>query len=439
MSEQPAAPGPVVIVGFVGVTLAAIGEFQPAGSVIYVEEPDVVRKRHVRDAIDGLTFVRGLIEWEYHLAGRADEFYHAHPGLDPAAIVPAIEYATPFAARLAERYGLPGAGFGAAQILRDKALLRRVSAAAGIANPASVKVESPADVLAFMRDRPGPIVLKPANRQASVGTQVIRDPAEVEPAWSHCVVQDEGIFVPDRPMELSMLAEQYVDGHEYSVEMLVRDGGALFVNVTGKQLFPGPRPIELAHIVPADIPVDLADLLGAQTAHVVEAVGFRDGIVHCEWIVSDGVPYLVECAGRLAGDGIVDIIQLAYPVELIRCYYAVMKGEPLPSELPGRARGGAAVRFLTVEPGVVEGVRGVEDARQAEGVFLLHVSVAPGDRFAGLRSSWDRAGIVMATADSPAQALRLAEAAAGMVHIDMRSAHETPVSNEPEQITIAAR
>jgi biotin carboxylase len=428
MSGQSVTVRPVVIVGFVGVTLAAIAEFQPDDSVIYVEEPDIVRKRQVRDKIGDWAFVRGLIEWEYQLAGKADEFYNAHPDLDPAAIVPAIEYATPFAARLAERYGLPGAGLGAAQILRDKALLRQVSAAAGIANPASVKVDSPADVLAFMRDQPGPIVLKPANRQASVGTQVIHDPAEVDLAWSNCLAQDEGIFVPDRPMELCMLAERYIDGHEYSVEMLVRDGGALFVNVTGKQLFPGPRPVELTHVVPADIPADLADLLGAQTALVVEAVGFRDGIVHCEWIVSGGVPYLVECAGRLAGDGIIDIIQRAYPVELLRCYYAVMKGEQLPSELPRRARGGAAVRFLTMEPGVVEGVRGAEDAQRADGVFLVDVSVSPGDRFVGLHSSWDRAGIVMVSAESPAEALRLAEVAAGLVRIDMRSAGETPAA-----------
>jgi biotin carboxylase len=438
MNEQPGTVRPVVIVGFVGVTLAAIGDFQPDHSVIYVEEPDIVRKRQVRDKLDGLGFVRSLIEWEYQLAGKADEFYNAHADLDPAAVIPAIEYATPFAARLAERYGLPGASLGAAQILRDKALLRQVSAAAGITNPASAKVAGPADVLAFLHSRSGPIVLKPANRQASVGTQVINDPAEVEPAWSNCVAQDEGIFVPDRLMELSMLAEQFVDGHEYSVEMLVQNGDAVFVNVTDKRLFPGPRPVELAHIVPADIPVDLAELLNAQTAGVVRAVGFRNGIVHCEWIVSAGVPHLVECAGRLPGDGILDIIQLAYPVELLRCYYAVMKGERLPSELSRRARGGAAVWFLTAEPGVVDGVRGAEHARQADGVVLVQVSVAPGDRCDGLHSSWDRAGIVMAAAGSPAEALRAAEAAAGMVRIDVRPPGQIPGRDAASQPAIAA-
>ncbi len=431
MNDRPAPTGPVLIIGFVALTTPAIGAFQPEDSVIYVEEPDVSRKRQVAEKIEELAFVSGLIEWEYQLAGKADEFYNAHRGLDPAAIVPAVEYATPFAARLAERYGLPGSGLGAALTLRDKALLRQVSAAAGIANPAGARVRSPAEVLAFMRGWPGPVVLKPTNRQASVGTQVIRDPAEAEQAWSNCLVQDEGVFVPDRPMELSMLAEQFIDGDEYSVEMLVRGGRPLFVNVTGKRLFPGPFPVELAHVVPADIATELSELLGEQTERVVDAVGFRDGVVHCEWIVSDGVPYLVECAGRMPGDAIVDLIEVAYPVELFRCYFAILKGERPPSGLPERAEGGAAVRFLAAGRGEVESVHGIERAERAEGVLHAVCAVPPGHRFTGLRNSWDRAGIVMTHAKSPAEALRLAEAAADLIRIELRQ-------EDPAQLTAEA-
>src|SRR5690348_8508189 len=109
MSSQHTAGQPVLVVGFVGVTLAAVARFQPAGSVIYVEEPDVIRKREVPAQLAGRSFVRDLIAWEYLRPGAADEFYHAHADLEPAAVIPAIEYAITFAARLSERYGLPGA------------------------------------------------------------------------------------------------------------------------------------------------------------------------------------------------------------------------------------------------------------------------------------------------------------------------------------------
>jgi len=411
---------PVLIVGFVTPVLMALTGVEPDGSVVLVEEPDVIRKRDLRSRLAGSSLVRELIEWEHARPGTADEFYATHRDLDPVAVVPLIEYATPFAARLAERYGVPGASLGAALILRDKALLRHVSAAAGLANPESATVTCPADVLAFMRAHPGPVVLKPANRQAAVGTQIVHDPAEVERAWANCLEQDEGIFVPDRPMELRMLVERYVPGPEYSVEMLVRGGRQLFANVTGKQLYAGPRPVELAHIVPADIPDDLTETLAELTRQVVAAVGFADGILHCEWIVADdGVPYLVECAGRIAGDGIMEIIDHAYPIKLLHSYFAMMRGETLP-ELPRRATGGAAVRFVPMEPGVIDAVLGLEQARQVEGVFLVDLQVGPGHRFAGLRSSWDRAGLVMTEADSPAEALQRAEKAAGLVRIEVR-------------------
>ncbi|WP_329175972.1 ATP-grasp domain-containing protein [Streptomyces sp. NBC_01477] len=422
MTEQhvTARPtGPVVIVGFVGLTIPFIETFQPENSVVYVEEPDVARKRDARAKLDGVGYARDLIEWEYHLAGKADAFHNTHRDLDPAAIVPAVEYAVPFAARLAERYGLPGPGLGAALILRDKALLREVSAAAGIVNPASVRVAGPDDLRAFLRDHPGPAVLKPANRQASLGVRVVSDPAQVDEAWQECLVQDEGIFVPDRPMDVVMLAEQFVEGDEYSVEMLVRDGEPLFTNVTGKKLYPGPYPVELAHIVPADIPEELSDLLGSQTARLMTAIGFGHGVVHCEWIVSDGVPHLVECAGRMPGDAILDLIEAAYPLEFMRSYFALLKGEPLPAELPDRAKSGAAVRFLAPGAGTVVSVSGVEDAERAEGVLFANCGVPPGASFEGVRNSWDRVGIVMTRADTPAEAHRLAGAAAALVRIDM--------------------
>jgi biotin carboxylase len=415
----------IIIVGYVAGATGAFEGLQPEGSVIWVEEPDVVRKRNARADLDASPYVRAVIEWEHGLPGKADEFYLCHRDLDPAAVIPLTEYATPFAARLAERYGLPGAGAVAAQLLRDKALLRQVSRAAGVANPRSVAVEAPEQVRALMLELGGPVVLKPANRQAAVGTRIVHDLADVDAAWAECVIQDEGARVPDRPMELRMLAERYVRGAEYSCEMLVRAGTGGWANVTGKQLFPGDRPVELGHVVPADLPAALADRLVTQTQLVVGSVGFRDGIVHCEWIVEDGVPYLVECAGRLPGDGLVALISKAYPVRLLYAYYQLLKGRPLP-DLPRRAAGAAAIRFLAAPAGVVTRVRGVEAAAAAPGVTECDVSAAPGDRFTGLTSSWDRAGDVTVVAGTPAEALRLAAEAAGLVRIDVRAAALAP-------------
>ncbi|MGW4382162.1 ATP-grasp domain-containing protein [Kitasatospora sp. NPDC004531] len=425
MSAELPATRPVLVVGYVAFAVPGIAAFQGADSVIYVEEPDVARKRQLAEALRQVPFARGLIEWEYHLPGRADAFHAAHPDLDPVAVIPAVEYAVPFAARLAERYGLPGASLGAAQLLRDKHQLRTVAAAAGIANPASEPVGSAAELADFLARHPGPVVLKPANRQASVGTRVLHGPEEVEQAWAQCLVQDEGPFVPDRPIAPSMLAERYVAGPEFSVEMLVADGRPVFANTTGKVLYPGPYPIEAGHTVPAELPDEQQKVLVAETERLAAAVGFGHGVLHCEWIVEDGLPVLVECAGRLPGDSIPDLIEAAYPVRLLRAYFALMRGDD-PGPLPVRAERATAARFLAPErPGTVTAVHGLEAAAAAEGVQLAAVGIAPGHRSAGLRSSWDRVGIVTALADTPAEARRLADEAARLVRFDLDSTGAT--------------
>lgn len=414
---------PVLVVGHLPAWQKALADEDATDRVVFVEEPDVVRKRGVEEHLadpdpdDGAEFE--LVTWEYQRGGAADRFHAAHPKLDPAAILPGVEYAVPFAARLAERYGVPGAGIAAASLLSDKALLRQVTRAAGTANPRSERVTSPAEVRAFMRSVNGRVVLKPANRQASVGTQVLRELREVDVAWDECTQQDEGLYAPDRGRPLVMLCEQFIAGDEYSVELLVRDGDSLFSNITEKHLFPGPRPIELGHAVPAPIPAQLDALLVAETLRVIEAVGFGSGFVHCEWIVMDGVPYIVECAGRMPGDLIMPMINRAWKTDMVSAFVSVMRGVELAAPLPRTPVAGSGVCFIRADPGEVISVHGLNDARAIEGVLAAEVYVEPGDRTFALRSSWDRVGHVYATAATAEQALSLARYAATLITVDV--------------------
>lgn len=416
-TDDAVAAGPVLVVGYTAAMTRALDKFRPDESIIFVDEPTVARKRDAATHLAESRSCRELIEWEYQLPLAADTFYHRYADLRPAAVVPGVEYAVPFAGRLAERYGVPGAGWGAAEILRDKWKLRQVAAAAGIANPLSRPVDGPGQLRAFMQELGGPTVLKPANRQAAVGTWILHDLAEVDEAWAACVQQDEGIYQPDRDIPLQMLAEQCVHGPEFSVEMLLADGKQLFGNVTGKVLYPGHRPIELGHTVPAEIPAEQTELLLAETVRTLAAVGFGTGFVHCEWIVADGVPYLVECAGRMPGDGIIELIENAWPIDIVPEYYRVMSGLPMSTPPPATPAARAAVWFLHVDPGEVVSVDGVEEGRAVPGVISCDVVVHLGDRTYELRSSWDRVAIATAAAPTTAEALAAARQAIDRITI----------------------
>lgn len=410
--------GPVLVVGYTMAMQKAMDKFMPDGSCAFVDEPTVARKRDAAAHVLQARATSGVLEWEYQLPGAADGFANAHPDLAPAAVVPGVEYAVPFAARLAERYGLPGAGYGGAEVLRDKHLLREVSGHAGIRNPKSRPVTSADEVRARLAEW-GTVVLKPANRQAAVGTQVLSDPAAVDAAWADCTDQDEGIYQPDREIPLRMLVEEYVRGEEYSVELMSAGGRRVFGNVTGKVLYPGDRPIELGHTVPADVPAELTERLLADTERVLAAVGFGTGFVHCEWIVDGtGEPCLVECAGRMPGDGIIDLIEHAWDVKVVEAYLDLMQGRPVDG-LPTTAPRGGAVWFLHPGAGEVVDVTGVEEAESAPDVLAVSVVVHKGDRVGPLRSSWDRVALVEAGGPTVAEAMRSAQQAMDLISIEV--------------------
>ena len=403
---------PVILCGYAGGLLGPLAAFLLESSVVFVEEPDVVRKRNIRGITAGAPLLREIVEWEYQREGAADAFYHRHRDLAPQAVVPISDYSVPFAARLAERYGVPGAGYGAAVLLRDKRLQRLVTTAAGIPNPPSVPVNGPDEVAAFLAETGGPIVLKPANRRASVGTRIVYAADEVAGAWVECTDQDEGVFAPDRPRALSMLAERYVRGDEYSVEMLVRDGRPVFGAPTRKYLHPGPRPVELGHVHPADIAPELARQLVDDTARVLDAFGMDTGIAHCEWIVENGQPYLVECGGRMAGDGIIELVLVAWQYDIVIEFFNAMRGLPMVEPPPEKAPLYCAAWLPAAPPGVVSTVDGVDQAKSMPGVHTCSVTVKVGDEVHPLRSSWDRAAMVTAEGATAAEAIDRARAAA---------------------------
>jgi biotin carboxylase len=406
----------IVFVGYNAAYLRAIDGHVPAGSVVVLEEPDIIRKRDLAGAAGRFDSLDRIVPVRYQQSGAAlgagVEFAAARP---VAAVVPGLEYAVPAAAALAGKLGLPGATEQAALALRDKIRLREVTSAGGVRNPRWREVHGPDDILAFAGD--GPVVLKPANRQASVGVQLLDrvDAAVAAQAWERTSAASEYEQIPDRALRWRYLVEERLDGPEYSVEALVRDGEVVFENVSAKTIVPGPYPIELGHLVPA--PLDAATTAQFATAirALVAATGFGTGILHAEWILTADGPALVECAGRCPGDHLIDLIDLAYGAKVRLTLIDLLAGRP--TVLPAEPLQAAAIRFLTAEPGTVTSVTGTDRARELPGVRDVAVDVDLGSVIGSWTSSWDRPGHVLVTGTDPAAAQHAALTAAAAVRI----------------------
>ncbi|MFJ3937632.1 ATP-grasp domain-containing protein [Streptomyces parvus] len=401
----------LLLIGYNDTALAALDRSRPAGSVTLIEEEDLWHAKKLEPRAAGHPCLGAVRFARYQ---QDDQFLEAAVEMGPFdAVAAGLEYAVLAAAQAAEALGAAGAGPRAAAILRDKLLLREATAAAGMPGPAFREIRSAADIVAFADG--GPCVVKPAGRQASLGVVLLDRGDDVEQAWRHCAGADEGRQLAGRPMTWRYLVEERLQGPEFSTEALVRDGAVVFCNVTRKYTLPGPHPVETGHTVgPQDGPWRQA------VECLVAAVGYGTGILHAEWVLTAEGPQLIECAGRPPGDRIMDLIDLAYGINVHDRWVGLLLGEEQAS-LPGLVRS-AAVRFLQAPgTGVIERVDGGDAARELPGVHRLDLSRGPGETVGDVRSSWDRLGLVLATGATADEAERRAEAAVTSVAVSLRA------------------
>lgn len=406
----------IAMVGFSEGYLTAVDNELEPNSVVVLEEPDIVRKRDLAGKAQVLNCLAEIVPAQYQQTRNfLKAGYRAHQARGFQAVIPGHEYAVPGAAALAALLGLPGASEKAAVILRDKLRLREVTNRAGVRNPRWTEVRSPADIVDFARG--GPVVVKPADRQASLGVHLLdhAGPAEVAEVWRSMTEAEEHELVPARRLLRRYLVEERMSGPEYSVEALVREREVIFENVTEKAVVPGTRPIEVGHLVPAPMSRPARGLLAQSMRTLIDATGFITGILHAEWILTADGPALVECAGRCPGDRVTDLIDLAYGMHMRTSLIELLSGGS--PTMPGRACRAAAIRFLSAAPGRVLRVDGADLTSTLPGVQELHMNTTIGSVTKTWTSSWDRPGYVVVTGEDPGQAQARAIQAASSVHI----------------------
>ncbi|WFE38879.1 ATP-grasp domain-containing protein [Micromonospora sp. WMMD998] len=406
----------LVVVGASLGSLRWFDEKLPAGSVVLVEEPDVIRRRDLVRFADDLPMIGRLVAAEYQTGLDVDALLNREPGLTAARLVlPGLEYAVGATARLADRLGLPGAGVAAADVFSDKHRMRLLADEIGLANPAYELVDDPARAARFARAHGGRCVLKPTRRSGSLGVQLITDPGELPDRWAASADPPAPTEATDRGLPTGVLVEELLVGSEHSVELLVADGDVLFANVTDKRIAGGRHPVETGHTVPSALPPSDHDALRAAATRLATAAGFRSGMLHSEWILVGGVPTLVECAARMPGDMITALISIAYERDVIEAYLRVLRGER--PTLPTRPTGAVAIEFFVAPPGRVTAVDGRRDALRVPGVLDVRVDTKVGQTVPEMRSSAHRSGHLMAWGATPDEAAVAARRAAGEIRI----------------------
>ncbi|WP_328536928.1 ATP-grasp domain-containing protein [Streptomyces sp. NBC_00344] len=315
------------------------------------------------------------------------------------------------AARLNEEFALGGNSLRTVTLLKDKSAMRSHLAGIGLSPVRFRVVHGAGELAGFLTELGGPGIIKPLDFGGSADVHKVDGPDRAAEVWSR--VEAAG--------RERMLAEEFLTGHEVSVEGFSADGAHTVVAVTDKLL--GAGFVEAGHSVPARVAEHTREEIVELTARLLDAVGLVEGPSHTEIMITAEGLRIIESHNRAGGDNIPELVRLAYGVDLVRATVAVPLGlEPWKDEVPVPL-GGAAIRFLAAEPGVVTAVD--LPAEGLEGV-TLGVTAKPGMVVPSVTWSADRVcGDVIAVGRDADEAVARAEAAAARVRIRTGPAPET--------------
>jgi len=253
-----------------------------------------------------------------------------------------------------------------------------------------------------------PAVLKPAFGAAAMGVKRVNNQKEAAEAYRELSAvidpKNDEIF----KQGTDIVVEQYLDGREYDVDVVMRDGKPLFVSVTDN--WPTREPYFLA--TGSTLPSRLlsakeqkeAGELAIQTA---QALGLTDGVVHIEGKYTKEGPRIIEANGRMGGEYVHDWVQAVWGVSLVEenvMAAAGIGGNPFQAVKPLTYLDGEFI--IPTESGVISDFDLPESARLQAGFHELRVKKKVGDRIAVPPAGYERAGMLVARGATHAEAQR---------------------------------
>jgi biotin carboxylase len=215
------------------------------------------------------------------------------------------------AARLRERWGMPGMTHDTVLGFRDKQIMKERVAAAGLRVPRSRRVRTEREVRDAAAEIGFPLILKPIAGAGSADTHRVTTQAELDVA----ILAMRG--VPEAS------CEEYVEGEEFTFDTVSIGGQPAYENVAAYL----PKPIEMRTIEwISPVIITVRDMYQPRLSPGVElgrdvlrALRMGDGFTHMEWFLTPkGEAVFGEIGCRPGGACLVDQMNYTSDIDLFR-------------------------------------------------------------------------------------------------------------------------
>lgn len=324
------------------------------------------------------------------------------------AVTTFVELSVPLVSRLCAQLGLPGASSDAVDKARDKHRTRASLKEAGLPTPRNALIRSEGDVQAAAAEVGFPAVLKPVSGAASLGVKKVCNQEELFACYREVAAElgtlivscgalvkasaaDGGVDA-SKVVDLTVLLEQYLDGVEVDVDVVMSEGEWRYAAVSDNGPTMEPYFNETWGIVPSVLPKDQQTALKDLAVSCVKALGFASGVFHVECKYTSTGPQLIEVNARMGGGPVREVNRVCWGVDLVEEVLFCALGVPSRPCVPARPL--MAIGYFYVNAhrsGRVASTHQVDALRGCPGVLRAEPMVAVGDEVVGFEdglASW---------------------------------------------------
>ena len=255
-----------------------------------------------------------------------------------------------------------------------------------------------------------PCIMKPTDNAGSHGVVKIHSYEELIEKYEYSRSSSRGGNV---------IVEEYLEGEEVSVEVMVTSGKVNILQITDKLTTGAPYFVEMGHSQPSQLSEDIQNKIKDVAEKACKAIGIDKGPAHVEMKVTpQHGPKMIELGARMGGDNITThLVPLSTGVDMVETTIRIALGEDV--NVCPTLNCGSAIRYFEAQSGVIKSIQGVDETMQIEGVKQISFTKNIGDTSTPIQCSNDRIGFIIAQASTADEAIKVCEKAVKMIKIEI--------------------
>ncbi len=264
-----------------------------------------------------------------------EEYVQDNPNHHFDGVVTFWETCTQLTARIADIYDLIGIPYEIAKRVKNKYLFRDFCEEQGIPTPKHAMLHSEDDIEEVEKLVPYPLVLKPVYGQSSACVMRANNREELMENYEF-FKKHVNSFSSSREWDsFDMLVEQYIDGSEVDIDLLVQNGEIKFYSISDNfEKSHGRFFLDRGQMMPSILPKSAQQDMRDMVEDAIKKLGITNGCIHFEAKSTSHGPFPVEVNMRLGGDYVYSYNKGVWGVDLVENPVKIALGDTINIELP---------------------------------------------------------------------------------------------------------